>query len=859
MDSVLVQEENEAIVTPAMTFSPRVAVLLALLGGGLSLPAQEGAAPDPLSLGDLLDNKPAPAAPAAPPAAAQPDVGAATPPDPAAPATAAQPDAGAATPPAPTVEAPPADGNVVPNPGFDKRDAEGKPGAWSIRPISGSKQADIAGVVGEGRDQGPCLKLSYSAPTRSAFGAPIPLKPDTDYVFGGWVKTDGVVQGSGTTGAMVRIGCLANPGLKVSSDFLHGTQDWREVKGRMRTGSGADQGFFVLCLLGGDGETKGTAWFDGIYVREDKTPYRRPALDPPVFYREGLSLDKDQVSDLATALASVVCNFPEQGAVLKPDFKACVLGIALRLDPRNRIAVVANSQLDAGQTPKSSDAFTDFAAVVRLFDQLAPLLLGQDATTDDKALGLYLGDILWQLDPGSGFAPQYVKLHDSGRGADWVPILPPLPKPKDDGGKQGASVAEGGGKEGGAGGADESGTAAVTPGGEEYPVPIAKISVGPAFGRTSASCRTVILGGGPGTRAILRPVMLTWRDYRLEQRYSAKESRNVDVRVPLEPTGRADAVFGHTMGTTLSTVWTARILPDFRKRFSGWPTSGAVDVTIAGYSDVNGSSAALATAMAWESLMRDVEINPRVAVVATWTEKGALATHSHLPDMLIGYGRNWSDILLVGPGSSAKVADAAVRGYLLPLVSTQVIEVRNYAEAMDIATGKIEAKTKASIEGVAQVLALRSKMDAAAMMKNKFVIDRLNQLAAANPLNLTPSLLLAAAGNQKRLDAQQSAEEIGRLFQWLEQMAEADIEWIPEAEGIEAVEIFNDRLREIRPRMDASVNRLNIRIDESVKAITDMVHVRDRTTATAIRRAETTRETLAEARRAIDQAATSQP
>ena len=59
--------------------------------------------------------------------------------------------------------------------------------------------------------------------------------------------------------------------------------------------------------------------------------------------------------------------------------------------------------------------------------------------------------------------------------------------------------------------------------------------------------------------------------------------------------------------------------------------------------------------------------------------------------------------------------------------------------------------------------------------------------------------------------------------------------------------------------MDASVNRLNIRIDESVKAITDMVHVRDRTTATAIRRAETTRETLAEARRAIDQAATSQP
>ena len=167
------------------------------------------------------------------------------------------------------------------------------------------------------------------------------------------------------------------------------------------------------------------------------------------------------------------------------------------------------------------------------------------------------------------------------------------------------------------------------------------------------------------------------------------------------------------MGTTLSTVWTARILPDFRKRFSGWPTSGAVDVTIAGYSDVNGSSAALATAMAWESLMRDVEINPRVAVVATWTEKGALATHSHLPDMLIGYGRNWSDILLVGPGSSAKVADAAVRGYLLPLVSTQVIEVRNYAEAMDIATGKIEVKiTSFAVDSAADVLPMQVAVDA---------------------------------------------------------------------------------------------------------------------------------------------------
>ena len=842
-----------------MTFSPRVAVLLALLGGALSLPAQDGAAPGSPSLDDLLDNKPAPAAPAAPAADATPDAPAAAPAAaaaPPAPAVAAKPEAGAATPPAPTAEALPADGNVVPNPGFDKRDAEGKPGAWSFRHISGSEQADAAGVVGEGRDHGPCLKLSFGAPTRSAFGAPVPLKPDTDYVFGGWVRTDGVVQGSGTTGAMVRIGCLANPALKVSSDFLYGTQGWKEVKGRIRTGSATDQGFFVLCLLGGEGETKGTAWFDGIYVKQDKTPYRRPSLDQPVFYREGLSLDKDQVSDLATALASVVCNFPEQGAVLKPDFKACVLGVALRLDPRNRIAVVANSQFDAGQTPKPSDAFTDFAAVSRLLDQLAPLLLGQDATTDDKALGLYLADILWQLDPSTGAAQQYVKLHDSGRGADWTPILPPLPKPDDNTGRTGPGVAEGGGKETGP---DEPGTPAVTPGVDEYPVPVAKIKVGPAFGRTSASCRTVMLGGGPGTRAILRPVMLTWRDYKLTERYSSKEGRNVDVKVPLEPTGHADAVFDHSMGTTLSTVWTTRILPAFRKRFSGWPTSGAVDVAIAGYSDANGSSAALATAMAWESMMRDVEINPRVAVVGTWTEKGELATHSHLPDMLIGYGRNWSDILLVGPGSSAKVADAAVRGYLLPLASTQVIEVRNYAEAMDIASGKIEAKTKASIEGVAQVLALRTKMDLGTMMKNKFVIDRLNQLAAANPLNLTPSLLLAAAANQKRLDAQQSAEEIGRLFQWLEQMAEADIEWIPEAEGIEAVEIFNDRLREIRPRMDASVNRLNIRLDESVKAIIDMVRIRDRTTATAIRRAETTRETLGEARRVIDQAATSQP
>ena len=567
LDSVLVQEKNASIVTPVMNFSLRAIALLALLGAASLLRAQDKGGSDPFSVDDPAAKPAAPAgegvSPAPPPAdePALPDILPASPPKPAEskPAEAKPDGPPPSAPKPPEAAAPPAGGNLVPNSNFDKKNEKGEPRDWAFRHFHGKEAADSAGVVPEGREKDPCLKVSFTEPTSSSFATKVRLKPDTDYVFGGWIKTDGVSpEGKETLGAMIQIGSLADPSHKFSSDFLFGTHDWMEVKGKLHTGD-SPQEYLLLCLLGGEGESKGTAWFDSVYLRENRIPYRRPALERSVFNREGVSLDKDQAAELATALGSLVCNFPEQGAVQKLDFKSCALGVALTLDPRNRIAVVVNSQLEEGRTPRSTDAFTDFSSLCRFFDELSSFLLGKDTTPDDRALGLYLADILWQIAPSSASGAQYAKLRDSGRGADWSPILPPPPKPAETetGGKE-PEVAGHPNKGSEGTPANPDGTGPRIEPGPDYPGPAAKLAVGSAFARPNATFRTVVLAGGPGTRAALRAINLSWRDYKVEQHYSDKEGRNVDTRVPLESKGRAEAVFRDHMGSVIRDIWSPR-------------------------------------------------------------------------------------------------------------------------------------------------------------------------------------------------------------------------------------------------------------------------------------------------------------
>jgi hypothetical protein len=722
----------------------------------------------------------------------------------------------------------PATGNQLENFGFE-RERDGGPGGWEFRAFS-AETAPVRGVraAGEGRNGTAAVRLSAEKAGHGAFSAKLELEPSSDYLFGGWVRAAGLKPEGDARGAQIRVRD-EDRSFEATSDFIRGDREWVMVQGRFRTGAKGE--VRVYCELGAGGGAAGSAWFDDLFVVSGSEPYRRPVLEPPMFDRENLSLDKDQVAWLASALTALACNFPSNEATQAPAFQSGALGLALTLDPRYRDAVVANGNLDAGQALRPVEGFSDLKDLLGRLDRLSPLLNGDDATSDDRALGVYLADLVWQLAPDLGWGAEYAAWRENGRGADWSPLVPPPPPPMIE--AQSPEVAALAPDDPSTGAADP-GTPSTVAGAE----PAAKIRVGSAFAQNEATTLTVALAGGRGSRAAARPVRLSFRDYSLESWWDDRGQRQVR-RVPLQHEGPARLVFSERNGSVLRDVWEGRTSNVFRNRFSGWPSRGEVDVIISGYSNTAGSSAALAVAVACESMVRGVPVSPRVAMVATWNDEGRFTDHSHLPGILAGYGKDWSDILLTGPGGGERLVEFAKRGYVTPLLSTQIIEVSSYDEAFRIAASAAPpAEMRATADEVAKVLALRGKMKPGDLVRNPYVLEKLKQAAAASPRHLNARLLLVAAENQQPLNSVATFTEMQLLFSPLEHMAQNDLAWVSEAEGMETIEIFNERLREVRPRMSSALNRFNIRLDEAIRAITEVIRQRDRNSVTMERRIE---------------------
>lgn len=93
------------------------------------------------------------------------------------------------------------------------------------------------------------------------------LKPNTNYLFSGWIKTDGVeVFENGSHGAHLS---LFAPGFKRESRSVEGTVDWTYVALHFRTEGPDKQRIPLGPRLGNNSSTaRGTAWFDDLKLLE---------------------------------------------------------------------------------------------------------------------------------------------------------------------------------------------------------------------------------------------------------------------------------------------------------------------------------------------------------------------------------------------------------------------------------------------------------------------------------------------------------------------------------------------------------------------------------------------------------------
>ncbi len=127
--------------------------------------------------------------------------------------------------------------------------------------------------------------------------------------------------------------------------------------------------------------------------------YQRPDLAAPLFDAAALELTEPESATLLRELNLLARNFPDAPAVTNL-IRSRAIGLALRLRPGDRDAVVANGQLARGVPPAPlSCEFTPTASgtAIRLHEAARPLLHSPSNAT--RQLGLLVCDLAIQLEP----------------------------------------------------------------------------------------------------------------------------------------------------------------------------------------------------------------------------------------------------------------------------------------------------------------------------------------------------------------------------------------------------------------------------------------------------------------------------
>jgi putative membrane-bound dehydrogenase-like protein len=157
---------------------------------------------------------------------------------------------------APAVTAPAAPVNLMPNPGFSQPGPEG----WSLKNyVVARPEAVEMSLSPAGRNGGTALMIRSSERADVGAGALVPVKPNTRYRVGGWVKTENL-KTLGGRGALFNV-----HGMEATS-AISGTKDWTELSTEFTTGNQSE--ILVHCLFGGYGGATGSALFDDVYLHE---------------------------------------------------------------------------------------------------------------------------------------------------------------------------------------------------------------------------------------------------------------------------------------------------------------------------------------------------------------------------------------------------------------------------------------------------------------------------------------------------------------------------------------------------------------------------------------------------------------
>ncbi len=150
--------------------------------------------------------------------------------------------------------------NELPNPGFEWSDPAhpSDPLGWRERSYGGV--AEVSWSLNGGRNGSRALRISSQTGADTSWCIDVPVRPNTRYRLGGWIRTEGLTHEGTTHGALMNV----HPTRSVTESVFEDS-GWTPVAVEFSTSS--DQVSVSLnCLFGGWGKSIGAAYWDDVFL-----------------------------------------------------------------------------------------------------------------------------------------------------------------------------------------------------------------------------------------------------------------------------------------------------------------------------------------------------------------------------------------------------------------------------------------------------------------------------------------------------------------------------------------------------------------------------------------------------------------
>ena len=228
----------------------------------------------------------------------------------------------------------------ISNAGFENS-VDGKPTAWDLItftwPVTETNPNTFEfSVTNEGRS-GKALHLSSDTGADFALQTKVAVKPNTDYLFTGWIKTEDVENLGGGYGAVFDIE------KKGRTRAIRGTKDWTWVERQFNSGDFEE--IIIGCHLGRWGQYKGKAWFDDLQLSEVTKDGSKFLIQETVLRHLATSGDQEGVNNLFASL---------RGA--PPALSDMIIGVMSDFWPRSLDISIADEDLDILRTSISDES-----------------------------------------------------------------------------------------------------------------------------------------------------------------------------------------------------------------------------------------------------------------------------------------------------------------------------------------------------------------------------------------------------------------------------------------------------------------------------------------------------------------------